>query len=77
VTHLDEAQFVFVGAKGFEESVDAVSGKAEDGVDAPLDKPLYDEVGYLLRHCVVAPLLGFACVRVRRERMCGSDESGG
>ena len=48
--HLNEAQLVLMGSQRFEESVDAVAGKTEDRIDAPLDQPLNDQIRNLLRH---------------------------
>jgi hypothetical protein len=42
VTYLDETKLVLVGAQRLEETIYAVSGKAEDGIYSPLDKPLDD-----------------------------------
>ena len=36
VTHLDEADLVLAGAQGLHDSVDAVAGKSEDRVHAPI-----------------------------------------
>ena len=36
VPHLDEPDFVLAGAKGLHDSVDPVSGHAENNVDAPI-----------------------------------------
>jgi hypothetical protein len=49
VPHLHELQLVLVRMQGFEDAVDAVSGKAKDGVHAPLLQPLDQQLGYV--HC--------------------------
>jgi hypothetical protein len=41
---LDESEFVLMGAQGFKESVNAVAGKSEDGVDSPVDQPFDDKI---------------------------------
>ena len=50
VAYLNELDLVLVRAQGLEDAVDAVAGKAEDGVRAPVYKAFYERVGYCLRH---------------------------
>ena len=40
MANLDKADLVLASAERFHNSVDSISGKAEDDLDAPVDQPV-------------------------------------
>src|SRR5581483_2759669 len=48
--YLDEANFVLYFPEGFDKAVDAVSGKSEDCIDAPVHECFYDNIASCFCH---------------------------
>ena len=40
MAYLDKTDLVLAGTQRFHDSVDSISGKAEDDLDAPVDQPV-------------------------------------
>ena len=43
--HMNEPNFVFLLPQGFEDSIDAVSGKAKDRVHSPCEQAFHEHIG--------------------------------
>ena len=50
VPHLDEAEFLLIGAERLKEAVDAVARVAEDDLDAPVDQSFDEQIRCGFRH---------------------------
>ena len=75
VAHLDETNFVLPLAQRFHEAVDAITGQAKDGVDAPLDQAVDEDVrAVALDRCVHGLTIrdfttGQGCRKARADRV--------
>src|SRR6266540_4828607 len=57
MAHLDELQSLLIRSQGLEDAVDAVAWKPEDGIDAPFDQALDQQIRNCLRHVSLLNML--------------------
>src|ERR1035438_2619354 len=50
MTDLNKPQLVLVRSKALKDSVDAITGKAKDGIHAPVNQSLDEQVRHCFRH---------------------------